>query len=162
MNNILLNGKVVNKNTNEWTLNCACVYNGKNTAYLTLENVKYAVEWFKANSVYMQVITINNLEPVLHPEILEIIDECKKICKNLQLNINPILLTEDFIQELIKRGVRIKPQNNVGENKSIRNNMCAPNLKIKEVAGVGKEIIIEIIVELICAFVMCLFERCVL
>ena len=136
MSKVLLNGKVVNKNTNEWKLNCSCVYNGKNTAYLTLENVKYAVEWLKANGVYMQAITINNLEPILHPEILEIIDECKRICKNINLNIKSMLLTENFIQELVERQVRIKPENNIINNKDVISNIAGENGKIKNVLNV--------------------------
>ena len=138
MNKVLLNGKVVNKNTNEWNLNCSCVYNGKSISYLTLENVKKAVEWFKLNGVYMQAITINNLEPILHPEILEIIDECKRICKNINLNINSMLLTENFIQELVERQVRIKPENNIINNKGVISNIVRENGKIKNLLNVRK------------------------
>ena len=162
MNNVLLNGNLNKRNANEWSLDCTYLYNGKKAQYLSHDKVKQAVAWFIANNIHMQVISIDNLYPILHPELLDIIDECQKICNRLQLNINSLLLTEELLEELQERGVKVKPQSNCNFHTYSRNNMCVPKANIKKAINISKEIAIEVVVELICACIVCLLERIIL
>lgn len=95
--------------TNQCNLSCFYCHNEgqphcSEKQYLSLEYVKDLVNWFLKNDVYVQVVNITGGEPLLHKDLLAILDECSKLSKEIHLNTNATLLDAKKIDELKAHG----------------------------------------------------------
>lgn len=111
--NVLINNKLRIAITNQCNLSCFYCHNEgqpicNKKQFISMDYIKSMIEWFKDNDVYIEVINITGGEPLLHPNLLEIIDECKLVCDQIHLNTNATLLTKELIDILSEKNVQIK------------------------------------------------------
>ncbi|MBR4418874.1 MAG: radical SAM protein [Clostridia bacterium] len=76
-----------------------------NARFLSLDFVRALCARIKNDQLFVQRVNITGGEPMLHPQLNDIVQEFAKITKNVALNSNGILLTEKNIQNLIGNGV---------------------------------------------------------
>jgi len=81
------------------------------------------VKWFQSNNVCVEKVSITGGEPLLHSELLDIIDELGNMANNIHLNTNGMLLTKELVDEFHARGIVLR----VGID-SIDSNQTKPNL----------------------------------
>lgn len=73
--------------------------------YISLDYVKSMVNWIINNNIRVDYINVTGGEPMVHPQIIEIIDELKKLNCKIRLNTNATLLTKEKVDELKEHGV---------------------------------------------------------
>ncbi len=78
---------------------------GHKARFLNLDFVKSLCARIKDDQLPVQRVNITGGEPMLHPQINDLVHEFAKIAKNVALNSNGILLTERNVQNLIDNGV---------------------------------------------------------
>lgn len=107
--NVLITDKLRVAITDRCNLSCFYCHNegqehgGKGT-FLPLDYVKTMCKWFRDNDIYVQVVNITGGEPLLHPDLDAILSECNTITKEIHLNTNATLLSEERIRTLKRCG----------------------------------------------------------
>lgn len=96
--------------TNMCNLSCFYCHNEgqphyKESKFMSLNYVKELIAWLLDNEIYVESINLTGGEPLLHPDLIEIIDECKKITDEVRINTNGVLLTEQLIDAFCEHGV---------------------------------------------------------
>ncbi len=107
---VIISNKLRIAITNQCNLSCFYCHNeGQEHCsakkYLSLEYIKQLSKWFVDNDVYVQVLNITGGEPLLHKDLIPILDECCKFTNIIHLNTNATLLTKEKIDELKAHGV---------------------------------------------------------
>ena len=96
--------------TNQCNLSCFYCHNEgqehcQAKKYLSLDYIKQLSKWFVDNDVYVQVLNITGGEPLLHKDLIPILDECRKFTDVIHLNTNATLLSKEKIDQLKAHGV---------------------------------------------------------
>jgi molybdenum cofactor biosynthesis enzyme MoaA len=96
--------------TNRCNLSCFYCHNEGQPhesapAMLSLEYIKNMISFLQKNNVYIQAINLTGGEPLLHPNLINIVIECAKITNDLEINTNGTMLTNEKVDNLIKYGV---------------------------------------------------------
>ena len=96
--------------TNACNLSCFYCHNeGQDLnckkTFLSLKYVQNMVDWIIKNNVKVDYINITGGEPMVHPQIFEIIDELNKLNCKIRLNTNATLLSEEIVDKLKNHGV---------------------------------------------------------
>lgn len=96
--------------TNTCNLSCFYCHNegqeiGCKAQFISLQYVKDMCKWFKENEVYVEAVNLTGGEPLLHPELIAIIDEVATITDEIRINTNATLLTRQLIDTFVKHKV---------------------------------------------------------
>lgn len=96
--------------TNTCNLSCFYCHNegqklNCKAKFLPLSYIQTMVKWLQKNHVSAGHINITGGEPMLHPDLKEIIKELRKLTPKIRLNTNATLLTKENIVELHELGV---------------------------------------------------------
>ncbi len=96
--------------TNQCNFSCFYCHNegqGHNCKpeFLSLDYIKDLVAFIMENNISLNKINITGGEPLLHPNLFEIVEELAKTGAKLRINTNGSLLTEKKIDDLVEKGV---------------------------------------------------------
>jgi GTP 3',8-cyclase len=96
--------------TNTCNLSCFYCHNegqelNCNAKFLPLSYIKDMTNWLLKNNIRVDYINITGGEPLLHPDILEIVKELTKLTNKIRLNTNATLLNKELIDKLKDAGV---------------------------------------------------------
>ena len=96
--------------TNQCNLKCHYCHNegqGHNCAvkFLSMDFVDGLIDYCVRGSYKLKKINITGGEPLLHPQLNDIVKKLSNITDSLRINTNAVLLTEEWARELIRLGV---------------------------------------------------------
>lgn len=96
--------------TNQCNLKCHYCHNegqGHNCAvkFLSMDFVDGLIDYCVRGSYKLKKINITGGEPLLHPQLNDIVKKLSNITDSLRINTNAVLLTEEWARGLIKLGV---------------------------------------------------------
>lgn len=96
--------------TNQCNLKCHYCHNegqGQNceSHFLSMDYIDDLIDYCIRGSYKLKKINITGGEPLLHPQLNDIVKKISKITDSLRINTNTVLLTEDWARELIALGV---------------------------------------------------------
>ena len=91
--------------TNACNLNCPFCENDKGNSFMDIEKIKNILSQIKevCNYIYLHVLG----EPLLHPNIEEILTYCDNLDLNVQLVTNGLLLYKDLLKHKCLRKLSI-------------------------------------------------------
>lgn len=96
--------------TNSCNFNCPyCSNEGqthKQGLFISLDFVRSLSKWVKNNNIYIRKLNITGGEPLLHPNLISIIEILSECAEMITLNTNGELLNKDKIRELHDAGVK--------------------------------------------------------
>lgn len=107
---LLIDNKLRLAITNTCNLSCFYCHNegqeiGCKAQFISLQYVKEMCKWFRENKVYVESVNLTGGEPLLHPELIAIIDEVASITDEIRINTNATLLTKQLIDTFVEHGV---------------------------------------------------------
>lgn len=108
--NVLIQDRLRIAITNTCNLSCFYCHNegqelNCKARFLSLDYIKDMCNWFKNNNIYVKAVNITGGEPLLHPQLFEIIDEVKEITEDVRINTNGTLLTKEMIDKFVEHKV---------------------------------------------------------
>jgi len=111
--NVLINNKLRIAITNQCNLSCSYCHNeGQSlfepSRFLSLDYIKTMVKWFIAHDVFIERLSITGGEPLLHPDVIKIIHELKKVTEKLLINTNGLLLTKELLDMFLEQNISLK------------------------------------------------------
>ncbi len=107
---LLINNKLRLAITNSCNLSCFYCHNEGQKIdckanFISLQYVKELCKWFRDNEVYVESVNLTGGEPLLHPKLINIIDEISTITDEIRINTNGTLLTKELIDTLVEHKV---------------------------------------------------------
>ena len=110
LSHLLIDDKLRIAITNTCNLQCFYCHNEGQShfaqkRFLSYEYVEKLVRWIWENHVCVESVNLTGGEPLLHPDLIRIIDAVRTITKDIRINTNGTLLTKDRIDLLVQHGV---------------------------------------------------------
>lgn len=109
-NRLFINDKLRVPITNCCNFSCFYCHNEgqlhkQESSFMSLDFIKGLKSFITKNNVYIDELNITGGEPLLHPNLLEIVALLKNVSNNLCIITNGSLLTKQKIDDLIKVGI---------------------------------------------------------
>ena len=73
--------------------------------YLSLDFINRLYKKIVSEGIFVRKINITGGEPLLHPDLIQIIKMSKDVCNSITLNTNGILLTEEMVEKYCSVGL---------------------------------------------------------
>ena len=109
-NRLFINDKLRVPITNSCNFSCFYCHNEgqlhkQEGSFMSLNFIKGLKSFIIKNNVYINELNITGGEPLLHPNLLEVVSLLKNLSNNLCIITNGSLLTKQKIDDLIKAGI---------------------------------------------------------
>lgn len=110
LNHLFIQDRLRISITNSCNMSCFYCHNEGQGHYnkkqfMDINYIEQLVDFIIKNNIYVKKINITGGEPLLHPDLIEIVEKLSKITKDIKLNTNGTLLTKDKIMQLKKAGL---------------------------------------------------------
>lgn len=110
LNHLFIQDRLRISITNSCNMSCFYCHNEgqghcKHNEFMDINYIDKLVDFIINNNIYIKKVNVTGGEPLLHPNLIEIIEKLSKITKDIKLNTNGTLLTKDKIIQLKKAGL---------------------------------------------------------